>query len=138
MEIEQVKSNLTLSNKVFVVSRTVSFYALHNLEGRDVHIHKFDVTLTFSGTRDYFSTNFNRSLLINYFDVDKLWKIKILPELVDSNKRIIIKNSTCEVLAEWIFDKLLRHKEFFSNCSLDSVKVSDGDISVQISLKEEG
>jgi 6-pyruvoyl-tetrahydropterin synthase len=140
MEIESKeghsKKKLRLTNRNFITSRTISFYAMHSIEEKSVHIHEFRVVLSFSGTRNNFSTAFGKTMLINYFDIDKLWKDCILNELVDANKKIIIKNSTCEIIAEWIFEKLLEYKDHFVNCSLHSVKVFDGDVSVEI-LSEE-
>jgi 6-pyruvoyl-tetrahydropterin synthase len=131
-----IKSEIEVNEKLFIVSRDICFYAIHNLEERDEHIHKFCVTLSFSGSRKYFSNNFKSSLLINYLDIDKLWKNHVLSALVDSDKRITVKNSTCEILAEWIFDQLLDYRNLFHNCFLHSVKVNDGDVSVEVSQRE--
>jgi 6-pyruvoyl-tetrahydropterin synthase len=131
-KVESLENESLSVNRNFIVSRTISFYAMHALEERDTHIHEFIVTLSFSGRRSNFSNEFGKILLINYFDIDRLWKDCILSELVDSDKKIIIKNSTCETLAEWIFEKLLNHKSRFPNCSIYSVKVFDGDLIAEV------
>lgn len=120
----------------FTVCRKIKFFAAHNLDGRPLHIHQFEVELRFSGPRSAFPDTYQNSLLINFYDIDKLWKNQVLPHLIDHEKRIQIKNSSCEALADWIFDRLLSLRSHFEKCLLDTVSVSDGDICVIVSDEE--
>lgn len=120
------------NHKRFYVSREVSFFAAHHLDGRPIHIHKFEVVFNFMGYRKNFTQNYHRSLLINFYDIDNLWKKEILPKLVDNNKKIIIKNSSCENLADWIFNEMDSLKSLYENCYLYSVELNDGDVKVKV------
>lgn len=119
----------------FRIKRTYSVHASHKLEGRDLHEHIFRIDVIVAGTRDQFQSDFNNSMLINYFELDNLFQNEVQDHIVDADGRISFPDSSCENIAEWVFNRL--EQSFMSryDCSLKAIVVDDGDISATVSSR---